>query len=103
MTRGAGDTANAGTKRLPAIVWAIAALSLTLHLLPRPGYGFHRDALLYLAMGDHLDLFRMQFPPVIALLAELARLLPLNLLVAIHLVSGIAAAAVIVLTARIAG
>ncbi|MDH5282454.1 MAG: glycosyltransferase family 39 protein [Gemmatimonadota bacterium] len=88
---------------LPALVWALATLSLALHLLPRPGYGFHRDELLYLAMGDHLDLFRMQFPPVIAVLAELARLLPLNLLVAIHLLSGLAAAAVVVLTARIAG
>jgi len=84
-------------------VWVIAALSLVLHLLPRPGYGFHRDELLYLAMGDHLDLFRMQFPPVIALLAEFARLLPLNLLLAVHLVSGTAAAVAIVLTARIAG
>jgi hypothetical protein len=103
MTRGAGDSANGGTKRLPAIVWAIAALSLALHLVPRPGYGFHRDELLYLAMGDHLDLLRMQFPPMIALLAEFARLLPLNLLVAVHLVSGLAAAVVILLTARIAG
>ena len=103
MIRGAGEGTTAGRAPLPAIVWAIAALSLALHLLPRPGYGFHRDELLYLAMGDHLDLFRMQFPPVIALLAEFARLLPLNLLVAIHLLSGLAAAAAVLLTARIAG
>ena len=48
---------------VPLGVWLIAGLFLALHLLPRPGYGFHRDELLYLAMGDHLDLLRMQFPP----------------------------------------
>jgi len=88
--------------RLSVAAWAFAALSLVLHLLPRPGYGFHRDELLYLAMGDHLDLFRMQFPPMIALLAELARALPLNLLAAIHLLSGLAAALVVLLSAIIA-
>jgi hypothetical protein len=102
MTRGASQHTTAEAARLPPVVWATAALSLVLHLLPRPGYGFHRDELLYLAMGDHLDLFRMQFPPVIALLAEFARLLPLNLLTAIHLLSGLAAAAAILLAARIA-
>ena len=57
-------------------VCGITLVSLILHLLPQPGYGFHRDELLYLAMGQHLDLFRMQFPPLIALLAELARSFP---------------------------
>jgi hypothetical protein len=28
--------------------------------------------MLYLAMGDHLELFRMQFPPMIAVLAQAA-------------------------------
>ena len=55
-------------------VWAIALVSFVLHLLPHPGYGFHRDELLYLAMGDHLNLFRMSFPPLIAILAQAARL-----------------------------
>jgi len=53
---------------VPLGVWLIAGLFLALHLLPRPGYGFHRDELLYLAMADHLDLLRMQFPPLIAVL-----------------------------------
>lgn len=33
-------------------------------------YGFHRDELLYLAMGSHLRLWQMDFPPFIALLAR---------------------------------
>jgi len=102
MSRATPEGSRAAGTPLPALAWALATLSLALHLLPRPGYGFHRDELLYLAMGDHLDLFRMQFPPVIALLAELARTLPLNLLLAIHLLSGVAATAVVLLTAAIA-
>ncbi len=36
-------------------------------------YEFHRDELLYFAMGTHLRLFHMDFPPMIALLSELMR------------------------------
>ena len=32
---------------LPRAVWIISPVSLGLHLLPRPGYEFHRDELLY--------------------------------------------------------
>ena len=33
-------------------------------------YGFHRDEFLYLAMGRHLELFGMDFPPFIAIAAK---------------------------------
>jgi len=82
-------------------VWLTAFVSLSLHLLPRPGYGFHRDELLYLAMGDHLDLVRMPFPPMIAILAQAARALPLDLLTAIRLLPALAGAALPILTALI--
>jgi len=77
----------------------MAVASLALHLLPHPGYGFHRDELLYLAMGDHLSLLHMEFPPLIALLAQVARALPLDLLHSIRLLSALAAAALTVLAA----
>jgi len=48
-------------------------VALGLHALPQPGFGFHRDELLYFAMGDHLDLFHMQFPPLIAAAARLMK------------------------------
>lgn len=80
----------------------MALLSLGLHLLPHPGYGFHRDELFYLAMGEHLSLFRMGFPPLIALLAQLARALPLDLLTAIRLLPALAGAMLTVLAALIA-
>lgn len=49
-----------------ALVAARAAWPL---LLVNPEWEFHRDELLYFAMGDHLA-WRMQFPPFIALLAR---------------------------------
>lgn len=54
---------------------ALVALKLGLHLaaaLVTP-YEFHRDEFLYFAMGTHLQLFQMDFPPLIALLSEALR------------------------------
>ncbi len=86
-------------EKLGTGVWLTAFISLILHLMPHPGYGFHRDEFLYLAMGDHLQLFKMQFPPLIAILAELARALPLELVTAVRLLAGLAGALLPVLTA----
>jgi hypothetical protein len=72
------------------------------HLLPTPGYGFHRDELLYLAMGDHLRPLTMEFPPLIAALAELARAMPMALLAAIRLLAALAAAGTGILAAMLA-
>jgi hypothetical protein len=80
---------------VPRPVWALVALSLVLHLLPRPGYGFHRDELLYLAMADHLDFLAMQFPPLIAVLGWVAKALPLDLLFAARLVAAVAGTALV--------
>jgi hypothetical protein len=51
----------------------IVLVALGIHALPQPGFGFQRDELLYFAMGDHLDLVRMQFPPLIAAAARLMK------------------------------
>lgn len=82
-------------------MWVVALAFVVVHLLPRPGYGFNRDTLLYLAMGDHLDLFRMQFPPMIAIMAELARALPMPTLAAVNLLAALAGAALILVAAAI--
>lgn len=89
----AASSPSSDRPRLGAGVWLTALASLALHFLPQPGYGFHRDELLYLAMGDHLHLFRMSFPPLIAVLAETARALPLDLLAAVRLLPALAGAA----------
>jgi hypothetical protein len=92
---------------VPIGVWLVASVVLVLHLLPRPWYGFHRDELLYLAMADHLDLLRMQFPPLIAVLGRLAKALPLDTLTAIHLLAALAGTAVlgvgVAITRRLGG
>jgi 4-amino-4-deoxy-L-arabinose transferase-like glycosyltransferase len=55
------------------LIAALVALRLGLSLAYHPAYGFHRDELLYFAMADHLDFFRMQFPPLIALVSAAGR------------------------------
>lgn len=55
------------------IVALVAARALLPLLLIHPSWEYHRDELLYFAMGDHLA-WRMQFPPFIAVLAKLGTL-----------------------------
>lgn len=88
----------AAPQAIPRTVWWLGTLALVLHLLPRPGYEFHRDELLYLAMADHLQFFGMQFPPLIAVLGRLARVLPLDQLTAIHLLAALAATGILAVT-----
>jgi hypothetical protein len=56
---------------LTPLVFGLALVKVLLPFLISREWGFHRDELLYLAMGDHLDLLRMQFPPLIAVVAAL--------------------------------
>jgi len=67
-------------------VLALAAVKLALHFWVNTTtpYGFHRDELLYLAMGHHLQLWRMDFPPGIAAVAEATRALLGDSLLAIR-------------------
>jgi 4-amino-4-deoxy-L-arabinose transferase-like glycosyltransferase len=57
------------------LVGALIALKLSLHLfvLATTEFGIHRDEFLYFSMGEHLRFWRMDFPPLIAVLANLAR------------------------------
>jgi len=80
----------------------VIAAVLVLHLLPRPGYGFHRDELLYIAMGEHLDFFAMQFPPMIAVLARLAEAVPWPLLLGTRVVATLALVGIMALTVALA-
>jgi len=65
-------------------------------------YGIHRVELLYLAMGRHLQLFRMDFPPLIALLAEVSRALGDSSITAIRLGPALAHGANVLLAAVLA-
>ncbi len=48
------------------------ALKVGLNLLAISHFGFHRDELLHLALGDHLDWGYKEVPPFIALLAKIS-------------------------------
>lgn len=81
----------------------MAGGALLLHLLvallqPAIGYEFHRDELLYLAMGKRLDLFGMEASPGIAVVAALTRAVLGESLLAIRLAPAVAGA-LVVLTA----
>ncbi len=61
-------------RRLGVLAVALVVLRLALPLLLiHPAWEFHRDEFLYFAMGDHLEWFGMQFPPLIAVIARLSR------------------------------
>jgi dolichyl-phosphate-mannose-protein mannosyltransferase len=65
-------------------------------------YGFHRDELLYIAMGEHLRFWRMDFPPFIALTARVTRAILGSSLTAIRFVPAVAAALLVLLAGKAA-
>ena len=78
-------------------VWAMVGIKLLAHvvtLIITP-YGFHRDEFLYLAMGDHLSLWQMDFPPFIAVAANLQRFLLPDALWALRVLPALAGAALV--------
>ena len=84
-----------------SVVLPLMLVTLGLHALPHPGFGFHRDEFLYFAMGDRLDPLRMQFPPLIAMLARASRTLFGDTLAAARVPPALGHAALVLLTARI--
>jgi 4-amino-4-deoxy-L-arabinose transferase-like glycosyltransferase len=87
-----------------SVVLVQAAIKLIAHLTVnlRTPYGFHRDELLYLGMGRHLQLWGMDFPPGIAIVAEVSRTLLGDSLAAIRIFPALFGAGVLVLAALIA-
>lgn len=61
-------------------------------------FEFHRDEFLYLAMGEHLRLWRMDFPPFIAILARASRALLGDTLTAIRFGPAVASALLVLAT-----
>jgi 4-amino-4-deoxy-L-arabinose transferase-like glycosyltransferase len=81
-----------------------AAIKLVLHVTvnQQTPYGLHRDELLYLGMGKNLRLWGMDFPPAIAIVAEVSRTVLGDSLVAIRFFPALFGSAVLVLAALIA-
>jgi len=86
------------------IIGALAAVKLALHFgtnLFGP-YEFHRDEFLYMAMGKHLRLWTMDFPPAIAILSQLERGLLGNSIFSIRFFPAVFSTLILVLSMRMA-
>ena len=65
-------------------------------------YGAHRDEMLYVAMGHHFALWRMDGPPAIAAIARLSTALLGSSVLALRVLPPIAGAGIIILTSGLA-
>lgn len=84
------------------LLLTLAGLSFAAHMLVAANYGYFRDELYYIADGYHLQLGYVDHPLLIGWLAALVRVTAGNSLVAIHVVSALACALIIVITGRMA-
>jgi hypothetical protein len=86
------------------VVGTLAAVKLGLHLfvLAVSPYGVHRDEFLYFSMGEHLRFWRMDFPPAIALIANLSRAIFDHTLAAVRVFPAIEGTVLLILAALIA-
>ncbi len=81
-----------------AIVTALAAAKLLIHLYADRHYGYFVDELYYFACGDHLAWGYVDQPPLIALVAKTSRLMFGDSLAAIRFLPALAGAALVLLT-----
>ena len=83
------------------VVLGLVSLKLVFHLLTANRYGIFRDELYYLACGEHLDWGDVDQPPLIALVAWIARHLFGDWLPGLRLIPALAGAATVWLTGRL--
>lgn len=86
------------------LVGTLAAIKLGLHLvvLATTPYGVQRDEFLYFSMGEHLRFWRMDFPPAIAVLANLSRAVFDHTLAAVRVLPAVEGTILLLLAALIA-
>lgn len=97
-------TSQHNTDRISASVVGIAIAAFLVHICVNiiSPYGVHRDEFLYIAMGEHLQLWKMDFPPFIAVAANISRAIAGDSLAAIRLLPAIGGSLLILLSADIA-
>jgi len=91
-------------QRISPAVYLLALGSILLHIAVNiwSPYGFHRDEFLYIAMGTHLRLWQMDFPPFIGIAANITRAMLGESLAAVRFFPPIAGAILMFLSADIA-
>lgn len=83
-------------------VWVLAGVKLVFHLCTAGRYGIFRDELYYLACSEHLAWGYVDQPPLIALVARIARHVSGESLYGLRLMPALAGAATVWLTAKLA-
>jgi hypothetical protein len=88
------------TYKLPDVFWTglIAAFTLMVHMAAYNTLGFHRDELLYLALGKHLAAGYWSNPPLIGFISYVTQLLPGSTLFTLRLIPALAGALLIIIT-----
>jgi len=77
--------------------WALPFAVFACFAATAPGYGVFRDELYYIACARHLDWGYVDHPPVVALIALLARIVFRDSWIALRMLSAVAAAGSVVL------
>jgi 4-amino-4-deoxy-L-arabinose transferase-like glycosyltransferase len=88
--------------RVPALVWAIAAVFVAAELAMSSRYGFLQDELYFIEAGRHLAFGYVDQPPIAPLLTRVTGVLGVSP-TAIRIAPALAGAAVVVIAARFAG
>jgi hypothetical protein len=78
------------------LITSLATVKLVIQLLGNHNYGFHRDELLHLSVGQHLDWGYMEFPPLIGWLGRLSTTLFDTSLMGMRLFPTLAGVAILV-------
>jgi hypothetical protein len=81
-----------------AVLGAIAAVDLAMHLALSGRYGYWIDELYFIACGEHLAWGYVDHPPLIAVVAKLSRLLLGDSLLALRLLPALSIALLVLLT-----
>lgn len=89
-------------REISAGVFALAALTILLHLLSDGRYGFFRDELYYIACGQHLAWGYVDQPPLVAVVARVSQWLLGRSLFAIRFFPALAGGGIVFLTGWLA-
>src|SRR5215203_3082994 len=81
-----------------ALLAYLAIAKLLVHLLTNGNYGYFRDEFYYIAAGERLDLGYLEFPPLVAIIADISRFLLGDSPVALRFLPALAGALVVVLS-----
>src|SRR5215212_2057205 len=85
-----------------ALLAYLALAKLLVHLLTNGNYGYFRDEFYYVAAGERLDLGYLEFPPFVAIVADVSRFLLGDSPVALRFLPALAGALVVVLAGLMA-